>query len=157
LHVPCQNPKGRFSFFCPLCKGFTTGVHHKTNLARCFDCEKNFNPIDLVMMVRQSDFVNSVHFLKKLHAQMPAAVDHPHDAGTGRPSSGSAKHIGLILDGIMKSVNENISKHPPANAPSPSDDSELSDRILRLEQKMGALKLQVDRLVNAINRLLPSA
>ena len=36
-------------FHCPLCHGFHTATNPITNLARCFDCKVNFNPIDLVM------------------------------------------------------------------------------------------------------------
>ncbi len=53
-----------FRFRCPLCYGFHTATNSKTNMARCFDCEKNFNPIDLVMVVTGRDFVDTVEFLK---------------------------------------------------------------------------------------------
>ena len=33
---------------CPMCHNFHTATNPKTNLARCFDCKQNFNPIDLV-------------------------------------------------------------------------------------------------------------
>ena len=52
-------------FRCPLCDKFHTATNAKTNLARCFDCEKNFNPIDLVMAVTQCGFVDAVELLKK--------------------------------------------------------------------------------------------
>ena len=38
----------------------------KTNLARCFRCEKNFNPIDMVMVVKRFNFVEAVEFLDKI-------------------------------------------------------------------------------------------
>lgn len=149
LHVPCETRAGRFTFLCPLCKGYNTGVNHKTNLARCFDCQKNINTIDLVMIVRQSDFVSSVRFLKKLHGSKP---DSP---GCNEPNyvkerslSHNAKHIGRILDGIEK---------PPHNCQPPSADQDISDRILKLEQKTTALGLQVNKLLKLMNRLFPSA
>lgn len=52
-------------FRCPLCGNFHTATNAKTNLARCFDCEKNFNPIDLVMEVTQCSFVEAVERLQK--------------------------------------------------------------------------------------------
>jgi DNA primase len=52
-------------FHCPLCQGFHTGTNPKTNLARCFDCKVNFNPIDLVMATTGCNFIDSVEFLKK--------------------------------------------------------------------------------------------
>lgn len=52
-------------FRCPLCDNFHTATNPQTNLARCFDCRKNFNPIDLVMAVVQCSFVEAVEHLKK--------------------------------------------------------------------------------------------
>jgi hypothetical protein len=51
-------------FRCPLCHGFHTATNPKTNLARCFDCRRNFNPIDLVMAVTARSFVETVELLK---------------------------------------------------------------------------------------------
>ena len=53
-----------FRFRCPLCHGFHTATNPKTNLGRCFDCRRNFNPIDLVMAVTARSFVQTVEFLK---------------------------------------------------------------------------------------------
>jgi len=33
-------------------------------LARCFDCKKNFNPIDMVMTVGKCSFIEAVEKLK---------------------------------------------------------------------------------------------
>ncbi len=52
-------------FHCPLCHRFHTATNPKTNLARCFDCRVNFNPIDLAMETTRCSFVDSVAFLKK--------------------------------------------------------------------------------------------
>ena len=51
-------------FRCPLCDNFHTATNHQTNLARCFDCQKNFNPIDLVITVGKCSFIDAVQFLK---------------------------------------------------------------------------------------------
>jgi hypothetical protein len=51
-------------FRCPVCNNFHTATNPKTNLARCFDCQKNFNPIDLIMAVSQCSFVDAVELLK---------------------------------------------------------------------------------------------
>jgi len=65
MNLEVRNTRGRFRFRCPLCKNFHTGTNHATNLARCFDCKKNFNPIDLVMTVGKYSFVDAVELLKK--------------------------------------------------------------------------------------------
>jgi hypothetical protein len=57
--------EGRFRFLCPLCSEFNTAVNPKTNLARCFHCERNFNPIDLVITVKKYAFLDAVDFLSR--------------------------------------------------------------------------------------------
>lgn len=52
-------------FRCPRCHGFHTATNSKTNLARCFDCQRNFNPIDMVMAVGTISFIEAVEFLKQ--------------------------------------------------------------------------------------------
>lgn len=66
LGIPAKISEGVFRFLCPLCNEFQTAVNPKTNLSRCFRCEKNFNTIDMVMTCRSSRFVDSVKYLKKL-------------------------------------------------------------------------------------------
>jgi DNA primase len=63
LAIPSETVRGVFRFRCPLCAGRHTAINPETNLSRCFDCEKNFNTIDLCMRVRHTDFVESVKFL----------------------------------------------------------------------------------------------
>ena len=57
---------GRVRFCCPLCRGFHTGTNPKTNLARCFDCKVNFNPIDLVITAGNCSFEKAVNILKNM-------------------------------------------------------------------------------------------
>lgn len=63
LELRQKNPLLRFR--CPVCHSFHTATHPKTNLARCFDCQKNFNPIDMVMAATQCGFVDAVQLLKE--------------------------------------------------------------------------------------------
>ena len=64
LKMETKNPYGILRFRCPLCFNFHTAINHETNLARCFDCKKNFNPIDLVMTVSGQSFIEAVEFLR---------------------------------------------------------------------------------------------
>lgn len=66
LGIPAKISEGVFRFLCPLCNEFHTAVNPKTNLSRCFRCEKNFNTIDLVMICRKTDFVGSVKYLQTI-------------------------------------------------------------------------------------------
>jgi len=66
LNIPSKMSEGYFRFSCPLCNEFNTATNIKTNLARCFRCNQNFNTIDIVMIVEKLNFVDSVKFLKQV-------------------------------------------------------------------------------------------
>lgn len=64
LNMETRNTHNLFRFQCPLCGRFHTATNPKTNLARCFDCRQNFNPIDMVMVATKSSFIEAVEFLE---------------------------------------------------------------------------------------------
>jgi peptide subunit release factor 1 (eRF1) len=64
LNLEVQKDRKTIRFRCPLCYNFHTATNHETNLARCFDCQKNFNPIDMVITVGNCGFVDAVKILK---------------------------------------------------------------------------------------------
>lgn len=66
LVIPWKLSEGYFRFLCPLCSEFNTATNPKTNLARCFRCQKNFNPIDIVMIAKQYNFPQAVEMLDGL-------------------------------------------------------------------------------------------
>jgi DNA primase len=63
LDIPSKTRDGYLRFLCPLCNEFMTACHPKTNLGRCFRCQRNFNPIDLVMVVKGLCFQEDVGVL----------------------------------------------------------------------------------------------
>ncbi len=63
LAIPSKVRYGHLRFLCPICGEFNTATNPKTNLARCFRCQRNFNPIDLVMTVNRCDFLQAVRHL----------------------------------------------------------------------------------------------
>ena len=65
LNMEVRHTSKWLRFRCPQCHNFHTAVNRNTNLARCFDCEENFNPIDLVMAVGKCSFVEAVEYLKE--------------------------------------------------------------------------------------------
>ena len=65
LDMPSKYSEGYFRFLCPRCFEFNTSVKKSTNLARCFRCKENFNPIDLVMNINNISFKETVEFLKQ--------------------------------------------------------------------------------------------
>jgi hypothetical protein len=66
LNIASKISEGWFRFLCPICGEFDTATNPRTNLARCFRCEKNFNAIDLVMTVKGLDFIGTVEYLQAL-------------------------------------------------------------------------------------------
>lgn len=73
LRWPHACTDGKLTFVCPLCSESQTSVNPKTNLARCFRCEKNWNPIDFTMEVYHIEFLEAVGQLGPL---LPPAVNH---------------------------------------------------------------------------------
>jgi hypothetical protein len=65
-NLPSKEREGYLRFLCPLCSEFHTATNPKTNLARCFRCGVNFNPIDMVMAVEGCGFVDAVKTLTPL-------------------------------------------------------------------------------------------
>jgi hypothetical protein len=74
LDLPSKMSEGYFRFLCPLCSEFNSATNPKTNLARCFRCKRNFNPIDMVMIVRRCNFAQAVKFLLALSVRQ----EHEH-------------------------------------------------------------------------------
>ena len=66
LKMESKLSEGYFRFLCPICSGYDTATNQKTNLARCFRCGKNFNPIDMVMQVKRASFVDAVEYLNEI-------------------------------------------------------------------------------------------
>jgi len=64
LDLECKKSEGYLRFLCPQCSEFNTATNRETNLARCFRCRVNFNPIDMVMAVKQIGFIEAVNYLK---------------------------------------------------------------------------------------------
>ena len=93
LNIPSKMSEGIFRFLCPLCNEFQTATNPKTNLARCFRCETNFNPIDLVMTVKGIGFVESVNYLKPF---LPDPADRPMERG---------QQLHRMLNNIGKRMN----------------------------------------------------
>lgn len=70
LDIPSKMTEGYFRFLCPQCAEFNSATNPKTNLARCFTCQKNFNPIDMTMVVKKYCFVEAVEFLKDIRKEL---------------------------------------------------------------------------------------
>jgi hypothetical protein len=138
LDIPWRNTEGCFRFLCPLCNEFKTAVNPATNLARCFCCEKNFNTIDLVMLITQSDFVNSIRFLKDYQKSIPKQ-SHPIKPNTSGCDNGP-EHIGNVLKTIVPSK-------PAEGACEPSEI--LYEGVMALEQKLECLTQRIEEIAKS--------
>ena len=65
VYLNARRSKDLLRFQCPLCQNYHTATDKKTNLARCFDCRKNFNPIDMAMKALNLEFLDAVELLSK--------------------------------------------------------------------------------------------
>lgn len=66
LDIPCEVRGRRLVFRCPDCDSKSGVTSLSQNLARCFLCSRNFNPIDLVMAERHWSFLQAVDYLETL-------------------------------------------------------------------------------------------
>lgn len=78
LQLPTREDNGLRRFQCPVCAGFHSATHPDTNLARCFDCRKNFNTIELVMAVHRSRFREAVSFLQQQKSILTEPLNSAH-------------------------------------------------------------------------------
>lgn len=138
LDIPCRNTEGCFRFLCPICNEFNTAVNPETNLARCFRCQKNFNTIDLVMLITKLDFVKSVRFLKDYQKSIPNQ-SYPIKRNT-RVCDNGPVHIGNILKPII----------PPKPAVGSCGSGEvLCKRVLDLERKLESLAQRIQEIAKS--------
>jgi len=72
LKIPSKIREGYVRFLCPLCSEFDTATNPRTNLARCFRCKQNFNPIDLFMADQKMTFLESITYLREIEQRLIA-------------------------------------------------------------------------------------
>jgi len=65
IQHPNKFSENYFRFLCPKCLEFRTAVNKRTNLARCFLCETNFNTIDFTIISLNLKFTEAVSFLQQ--------------------------------------------------------------------------------------------
>ena len=142
LDIPWRISEGSFRFLCPLCNEFNTAVNPATNLARCFRCGRNFNTIDLVMVITQSDFVNSIRFLKDYQQKKNRDHIRPIKPNAKAPELG-LEHLGNVLQSILP---------PPASIPPSCESGEKSCyRLLRLEKKLDDLTQRIEEIARSLS------
>ena len=76
LRWPFKRTDGKVVFVCPECSESQSDVNPKTNLARCFRCDKNWNPIDFTIEAYRIEFLEAVGLIQCLLP--PEPTDKPH-------------------------------------------------------------------------------
>jgi hypothetical protein len=132
-----QDSKRRFA--CPICGGLDTSVNASHNLARCFSCHRNFNPIDLVMHQLKICFVDGV---KWLQSRMPSV--HQHTNSKNKAGNAGPCAIGDILSHVIPSP-------PPSETKAPSMEA-IVQKISHLEHRLRDLDRVVSELQSSLNQ-----
>jgi hypothetical protein len=114
-----------------VCKGFDTSINHKHNLARCFQCRQNFNPIELVMHQRRISFVDSVKWLKRHNGE--AESDNASTRRIQPPTN-----IGDILPQLLPASPRKQTSNPTLET--------IMQRILNLERQVSKLSRLIEEL-----------
>jgi len=137
LTVATGNNNGVPYFKCPVCHRANTSINARHNLARCFDCQKNFNPIEFVMHQRHKSFVDSVKWLKR-HGRMPLV----ERTSIGKEAKTHPKNIGQILSQMLPSLKEKATAAPTNES--------LTKRVSDIEHRLEIL----DSLVKELRSLI---
>ena len=138
LDIPSIKEGNAFHFRCPLCAGYNTAVKTSTNLARCFPCGKNFNTIDIVMLVRDLDFVKTVELL----------VTYKNALSSGEKQQ-------LCEDNRPPATNQLPVEIKPSNQPSPIKDiiAQLFNDLNPLQSEHQKTSMQIFPSTEDIVRL----
>jgi len=135
LGVRCETESGVFRFECPMCGSFQTSVMKNQNLARCFGCETNFNPIDMVIAVKKTGFRPSADFLAEL-------LESGMSAKPAEPLKRAPSDL-VSLSSVFSSMAE-----------TPPDGETAANRVRCLEKEVAELKSGMDRLRPVVGAIL---
>lgn len=155
LRVPSKISQGTYRFRCPICGEYNTAVNRQTNLARCFTCEKNFNPIDMVMTVEGINFVETVNSLKsfketKTHqtSDLAPCLPNKKTPSTSQTSSENPTPIGDVLAQHLEKL-QTVSILPVTSDPSYQKHIDFE----KIEQDVLLLSQQIEKLKTLIHTL----
>ena len=142
LSIPCNRTKKRFRFACPSCTGFNTSVLWKKNLGRCFDCNKNFNTIDMSMRCLNADFVESVNRLDEIRDEIIMKKQCVQsEEGNESFKSDDEK----IADTLPDRPDIGADTEQPVNG-----NQDLSARMDEVETKLEFLSIQIEKIYDTL-------
>lgn len=136
--TPIQNKSGKRLFACPICGGLDTSIHVAHNLVRCFSCQRNFNPIELVMHQMKIGFVDSVKWLQN---RMPLVYQN---IPTNKINNAQPCAIGDILPHVMPSPSQRKTDVPSLKS--------IVEKISRLEHRLRHIDRVVSEIQSSLNQ-----
>ncbi len=146
LKIPSKISEGHLRFLCPICSESNTATKRKTNLARCFRCERNFNTIEMVMETRNVDFIQSCQFLQGLVPENNCIemTKNKHSTSVKIRKEPAAidsliKKISMGIGRTTKKLNENLD-NDRAKTNQQDTIGGLNDKINRLSKQLDQLK-----------------
>lgn len=144
LQVPAKINCGTLRFRCPLCAQFNTAINDRTNLARCFDCQKNFNPIDMVMAIRKINFVQAVNLLKACQNNPQTKICEHSNQNTSK-----LPHIPPNSHGLQKSQ---LTPAAMTKIQTPQPQSKQTDLFSAVTEHIAKLEVAIENLSEQINQ-----
>lgn len=140
---PRQKTNSKTPFACPMFGGFDTSINSVHNLARCFSCRQNFNPVEFVMHQLKISFVDSVKWIK---SRMPSKAHHQNTSNTPNNKCNNAHStaLGDILADMMPALSE--------SKPDSHSLELIFQRFSRLEHQLSHLYRIVNELQSSLNK-----
>jgi hypothetical protein len=127
------------SFACPVCGGTDTSINAAHNLARCFVCQRNFNPIEFVMHQLRIGFVDSVNWLKSRMPEVQPRNGLNAASHTPRPTA-----IADILADVVPRLSDMTPAEPAHHG--------IAQRLCNLEQSLNQLHRIIDELRSSLHQ-----
>lgn len=122
--IPSRFSEGYFRFVCPICNEYRTSTDPKTNLARCYRCELNYNTIEIVKYSKGLNFVEAVYYLKRHYQSFLQKGEnrqildkHERNSSQLKRSITANKEISSI-GSILRSMSQEMEKaYKPDDSP----------------------------------------
>jgi hypothetical protein len=155
LKIPSKTTQARLRFLCPVCSQFNTATKRETNLARCFSCARNFNPIEMVMETKHLDFIHSVRFLQGLFPENESEEINANKTCSNPrlqcPTSSQIPKELVAMETLIKNIG--IGKPEKLNQTSGTDLAKINQQdpaIGQLNERINQMSKQIDQLKSFI-------
>jgi hypothetical protein len=151
LRLPSKTSQGQLRFLCPVCSQFNTATKRETNLARCFDCQRNFNTIEMVMETKNLSFIQSAQLLQGLLPEIKSKKIIPNKPSSNPRLQGSAsfqiQNEAVPMQALVKKLSIGTSEQLNQTSDDDSSKSNRQDQVIeQLNDKINRLEKQLDQL-----------